>query len=98
MRRTPPSPILLAARVTLALAPAASAAEYAVRAGTNAAAHDPQEMARFATFFRPLGLVPKRALRHLPDTLIAEMPQETARLLALPGYEFSPLPVYHFSP
>src|SRR5262249_28074678 len=75
--------------------PAAQAGEYAVRAGTNAAAHGPSGMARLAADFRPLGLVPTRALRTLPDTWIAEMPAETARLLALQGYEVQPLPLLH---
>jgi subtilisin family serine protease len=52
-------------------------------------------MARLATDFGPLGLVPKRALRNLPDTWIAEMPAATARLLALQGYEVQPLPILH---
>ncbi|MEA2693556.1 MAG: serine protease [Acidobacteriota bacterium] len=97
MRRFPPFPFLLALVWTLALSPAAHAGEYVVRAGTNAVARDSAGMTRLVTFFRPLGLIPRRELRNLPGTLVAEMPAETARLLALQGYDVQLLPTLHLA-
>ncbi len=97
MRRFPPFPFLLALVWTLALSPAARAGEYVVRAGTNTVARDSAGMTRLVTFFRPLGLVPRRELRNLPGTVVAEMPAETARLLAFQGYDVQLLPTLHLT-
>src|SRR5436853_138910 len=97
MRRLPRYPFLLALASTLALSPAARAGEYLVRAGTNTAARDSAGMARLVTFFRPLGLFPRRELRNLPGTLVVEMPAETARLMALQGYDVQLLPTLHLA-
>jgi len=93
MRRFPPFTFLLAMVWTLALSPAARAGEYAVRAGANAAAREASGLAKSLAPFRSLGLVPRRELKNLPGTLVAEMPAETARLLALQGFDIQPLPV-----
>jgi subtilisin family serine protease len=94
MRRFPLFPFLLA----LTLLPAVThAGEYAVQAGTNAAAGEASGLAKSLFPFRSLGLVPRRELRNLPGTLIAEMPAETARLLSLQGYDVQLLPTLHLA-
>jgi hypothetical protein len=54
-------------------------------------------MAGMVAPFRSLGLVARRELKNLPDTLVAEMPAETARLMALQGYDVQLLPTLHLA-